>query len=144
MHDWVRQRPVTRAEIPMGRHAVRAWRRLDRGVRNDVRSRARQGLGHPDPAVAGIAVGRARNTLGRGFAVRYAFRVLLVLIGVLGAAALVNRLTSTPPGQYVILVIIALVGGIVTHATARREAEQVEEANLNTLRADQTDHGSLG
>jgi hypothetical protein len=76
---------MTNAEIPTGRQAARAWKRLDRGVRKDVWRRARQGLGHPDPAVAAIAIGWARYTLTRSFAVRYAGRMFVGLIVALGA-----------------------------------------------------------
>jgi hypothetical protein len=50
-------------EVPRGRLAVQAWRRLDRHTRRDVTRYARRGIGHPDPQVAAIAVGRAQATL---------------------------------------------------------------------------------
>lgn len=50
-------------EVPRGRQAVQAWRRLDRRTRREVTRYARRGLGHPDPQVAAIAVGRAQATL---------------------------------------------------------------------------------
>jgi hypothetical protein len=64
-----RRRPSRRViglaniDIPRGRQAVQAWRRLDRRTRREVIRRARRGLGHPDPRVAAIAVGRAQATL---------------------------------------------------------------------------------
>jgi hypothetical protein len=133
---------MTDTEIPTGRQAARAWKRLDRGVRKDVWRRGRQGLGHPDPAVAAIAVGQARYILSRSYAVRYAGRLFVALPAALGLAALLNRVGSPDPFLYVIAVTVAVPTGIVTHTMARREAKQVEEANLNTLRAGHTDHGS--
>ena len=50
-------------EVPRGRQAVQAWRRLDRRTRRDVTWLAQRGAGHPDPQVAAIAVGRAQATL---------------------------------------------------------------------------------
>src|SRR6266511_3012315 len=134
---------MTNAEIPMGRQAARAWKRLDAGVRKEVWRRARQGLGHPDPAVASMAMGGARYTLSRSFCERYWARMVVVLIGALGAAALLNRLISPDPNLYVIAVIASLSSGIITYTKARLLAEQMEEANTNTLRAAPTDHESV-
>jgi hypothetical protein len=50
-------------EIPRGRQAVWAWRRLDRRTCRDVTWLAQRGIGHPDPRVAAIAVGRAQAML---------------------------------------------------------------------------------
>ena len=134
---------MTNAEIPVGRQTARAWKRLDRGVRKDVWRRARQGLGHPDPAVAAIAVGWARYILSQGYAVRYAGRLFVALIATLGLAALLNRVGSPDPFLYVIAVTVAVPTGIVIHTMARREAKQVEEANMNTLRTGHTHHESV-
>src|SRR5215203_4298512 len=133
---------MTNAEIPTGRQAARAWKHLGPGVRKDVWRRARQGIGHPDPAVAALAIGRARYTLSRSFAVRYWGRVFVVLIGGLGVVALLNRLTSPDVNLYVIAVVASFSSGVVTHTKARRDAKQLEEANLNTLRTGHTDHRS--
>jgi len=69
--------------------------------------------------------------------------MVVVLIGALGAAALLNRLISPDPNLYVIAVIASLSSGIITYTKARRLAEQMEEANTNTLRAGHTDHESV-
>jgi hypothetical protein len=47
--------------IPQGQAARDAWAALPDGVRAEVIRLARNGQGHPDPAVAAIAVGRIRN-----------------------------------------------------------------------------------
>jgi len=117
---------MTDAEIPTGRQAARAWKHLDAGVRKDAWRRARQGLGHPDPAVAALAVGWARYTLSRSFAVRYAGRMFVGLIVALGGVALLNRVGSPESFLYVNAVTVFVVGGIVTYTMARREAERLE------------------
>jgi hypothetical protein len=48
------------ATIPTGRAARTAWRRLGRRTKGEVLQRAAQDQGHPDPMVAGVAVGFAR------------------------------------------------------------------------------------
>ena len=50
-------------DIPRGKQAVQAWRRLDWRTRQAVIRRGWRGLGHPDPGVAAIAVGRAQVML---------------------------------------------------------------------------------
>jgi hypothetical protein len=135
---------MTNAEIPIGRQAVGAWKRLDAGVRKDVWRRARQGLGHPDPAVAAIAIGRAHYTLSRSFAVWYWGPMFVMITGVgLGLAALLNRLGSPDRALYVIVVIVSFSSGIMNYTKLRRDAKQLEEANMNTFRTGHTDHGSL-
>jgi hypothetical protein len=54
---------LTSIDIPSGKQAVRAWRRLDWRTRQTVIRRAWRGLGHPDLGVAAIAVGRAQALL---------------------------------------------------------------------------------
>jgi hypothetical protein len=46
---------------PEGTTARRAWRKLDEDTRRQVYALARQGKPHPDPTVAGIAYGWARQ-----------------------------------------------------------------------------------
>jgi hypothetical protein len=135
---------MTNPEIPVGRQAVRAWKRLDADVRKDVWRRALKGLGHPDPAVAVLAVVRARCTLSHSFSVRYWGCLFIVLTGVVGLVAVLDRLTSLDPDHlYVIAITISFSSGIRGYTGVRREAKQLEEANLNTLRAGHTDDGSL-
>jgi hypothetical protein len=133
---------MTNAEIPVGRQAVRTWRRLDTGVRKDVWRRARQGLGYPDRAVAALAVGRARYTLSRSFFVWYWGCLFIVITGVgLGLVAVFVRLSRVD--VYVVVAAISFSRGVRSYTKVRREAKQLEEANLNTLRDGHTDDGSL-
>lgn len=134
---------MTNAEIPTGRQAARAWKSLDAGVRKDVWRRAPQGMGHPDPAVAAIAIGRARYTLSRSFSVRY-WGLMFVMTGaVLGLLAVLDRLTrSSDPSLYVIVIVISFSRGPMTYTKVRRDAKQLEEANMNTFRTGHTDNGS--
>src|SRR5262245_7032968 len=102
----------------MGRQAVRAWRRLDRGVRKDVRRRARQGMGHPDPAVAAIAIGRARYILSRSVSVRSWSVVLVVTTGAaLGFAALLDRVSGLGPLSYVVVLVATFSSQAMTATT---------------------------
>jgi hypothetical protein len=134
---------MTNAEIPTGRQAARAWKHLDAGVRKDVWRRARQGLGHPDPAVAAIAVGRARRSLSRSVFVRYWGLIFVAFTcPLLALAAVLDRVTRLGP-FYVLAITISFTSGALGCIRARREVEQMEEANMNTLRAaGHTDHGS--
>jgi hypothetical protein len=135
---------MTNAEIPTGRQAIRAWKRLNAGVRKDVRRRARQGLGHPDPVVAAIAIGQARYALSRSVSVRSWSVALVVTTGAgLGVAALLDRVSGLGPLSYVVVLGAALSSEVMTITTIRRDAKQMEEANMNTLRAGHSDHGSL-
>jgi hypothetical protein len=135
---------MTNAEIPMGRQAERAWKRLDAGVRKDVLRRARQGMGHPDPAMAAIAIGRARYALSLSFSVRYWSIVLFVITGAgLGLAAVLDRVARLGPLSYVVAFVPAFSVGVMSYTMFRRDAKQMGEANMSTFRAGHTDHGSL-
>ncbi|SRR6266508_1219198 len=134
---------MANTEIPMGRHAVRAWKRLDADVRKEAWRRARQGLGHPDPAVAALAVGRARYTLSLSFSVRYWGLIFVVITGVaIGLLAVLDRLVRVSPVLYMVIIVVSLINGVMRYAEARRNAEQMEEANMTTLRTGYTEHGS--
>jgi hypothetical protein len=107
---------MTNAEIPMGRQAARAWKRLDAGVRKDVWRCVPQGTGHPDPAVAAIAIGRARYTLSRSFSVRYwGFMFVTITCPFVGLAAVLDRVTRLGPVSYVLTIVICFTNGAMTY-----------------------------
>ena len=134
---------MTDAEIPVGRQAVRAWKRLDADVRKDVWRRARQGLGHPDPALAALAVGQARYLQSLGFSVPFWSGLFILITGIgVGLLAVLDRLTRLDPIDYVIVVGISLLNGVTSYTRFCRQANQLEKANLNRLSADHTDAGS--
>jgi hypothetical protein len=133
---------MTNAEIPMGREAARAWKRLDAGARKDVWRRARQGVGHPDPAVAAIAIGRARYTLSRSFSVEYSRRLLVIAAATVGFAAVLDRVMTLGPIIYVVAIVNSFAAGVWTYTRVRRDAKQMEQANMNTFTAGHTNHGS--
>ena len=131
-----------RAEIPVGSQAVRAWKSLDPGVRKDVIRRSRKNMGYPDPVVAAIAIGRARYTLSLSlwYWVRH-FGVITIIL--LGLAAMLDRMTTLDDNLYLTVITASLSSGIMRYREVRRDAEQLEWANLKTFTADRTDHGSV-
>jgi hypothetical protein len=133
---------MTNAEIPIGRQAARAWKRLDASVRKDVWRRAPYGVGHPDPSVAAIAIGRARYTLSGSFAVRYWGRLLVIAAATVGFAGLLDRVMTLGPMIYVIAIVISFSGGVWSYTEVRRHAKQMEQANMNTVTAGHINHGS--
>jgi hypothetical protein len=116
-------------DIPRGKQAVQAWRRLDWRTRQTVIQLAWRGLGHPDPGIAAIAVGRAQATL-RAPLRRW------VLVGV--ASSLVGwavfwalgRLFSGLDDQWLWLPISLTLGSL---ARLWVQARQIERVNLATL-----------
>jgi hypothetical protein len=118
-------------EVPRGPQAVQAWRRLDRRTRRDVTRLAQRGIGHPDPQVAAIAVGRAQATLQAPLW-RWALVVVAsLLIGwplTWGLGLLLGGLDD----QWIwfSVPISSALGMLVV---LRVQARQLERANLATL-----------
>jgi hypothetical protein len=118
-------------EVPRGRQAVQAWRRLDRHTRREVTRYARRGLGHPDPQVAAIAVGRAQATLGAPLRRLALFVVASLLVNWPLAWAL-GRLLGGLDDQWLwFWVPVSLTLG--TLVALRVLARQLERVNLATL-----------
>ena len=118
-------------EVPRGRQAIQAWRRLDRRTRQDVTWLAWQGIGHPDPQVAAIAVGRAQATL-RAPLWRWALGVVAVLLISWPLMWGLGRLLGGPDDQWFwfSLPISSTLGRLVVLGV---QARQLERANLVTL-----------
>jgi hypothetical protein len=95
-------------DIPRGKQAVQAWRRLGWRTRQEVIQWAWRGLGHPDPGVATIAVGRAQVML------RASLRRWVLVVG---ASLLVN--------WPLLWVIGRLMGGLAVQWVQWRQVERV-------------------
>jgi hypothetical protein len=100
-------------------------------------------MGYPDPTVAAIAVGRARYTRSLRAFVRYWGLFFVVITGAaVGLLVVLDRVTRLGPLSYVLAITISFTSGAIGYTKARRDARQLEEANMNTLRTRHTDHGS--
>jgi hypothetical protein len=124
-------RGLANIEVPRGRQAVQAWRRLDRRTRRDVTLLAWQGIGHPDPQVAAIAVGRAQATL-RLPLWRWALVVVASLLVGWSLTWGLGRLLGGLDDQWIWfwVPISSALGMLVV---LRVQARQLERANLATL-----------
>ena len=118
-------------DIPRGRQAMRAWRALDRRTRREVVRRARQGLGHPDPRVAVIAVGWAQAVLTAPLW-RWVVVVGMGLLGALAGVWTFNRLAEPDVGLGV-WVGVSIGCTPTPLVVIRMQARQVERANIATL-----------
>jgi hypothetical protein len=119
-------------DIPRGKQAVQAWRRLDRRTRREVARRARRGVGHPNPAVAAIAVGRAQVML-RAPLRRWVLAGVASLLVNWPLAWVIGRLLGTLDDRWLWFWLpIALTPG--TLAALRIPARQIERANLLMVR----------
>jgi hypothetical protein len=120
--------------IPHGSQARLAWRQLDRRTRREVTQRARRGLGHPDPRVAAIAVGRAQATLRvplwRWVAAGLVVAAAGCVVGwLLASWLLAGWLDASAPGLWFwieLTIAFSLVPGMAARAVAR----WIERANL--------------
>jgi|SRR5215217_1279663 len=115
-------------DVPGGRQAIQAWRGLDREIRREVLRRARQGVGHPDPRVAAIAVGRTRATLRAPLWRWVAVAVLGLVVGWV-LVWLIGALDG-PWWLRLGLLVGPVLGGL---AAWRVRLRQIEEANRQTL-----------
>jgi hypothetical protein len=118
-------------DIPGGRQAIQAWRGLDRETRREVLRRARQGVGHPDPRVAAIAVGRTRATLRAPLWRWVAVAVLGLVVGWV-LLWLLSHLIGALDGPWWLrlgLLLGPMLGGL---AAWRVRLRQIEEANRQT------------
>jgi hypothetical protein len=114
--------------IPRGSQARLAWRQLDRRTRREVTRRARRGLGHPDPRVAAIAVGRAQATLTVPLW-RWVAAGLVAAAASCGVGWLLASWLASAPGLWFLIeftIAFSLVPGMV----ARTVARWIERANL--------------
>ena len=119
-------------DIPNGRQAIQAWRRLDRGTRREVIRRARHGVGHPDPQVAAIAVGRTRATLRAPlwrWAVVAAMGLAVCWVLVWLLSHLIGGLDA-PWWLRLVLLIGSVLGGL---AALRVQLRRIEQANVQML-----------
>lgn len=119
-------------DIPNGRQAIQAWRRLDRGTRREVIRRARHGVSHPDPQVAAIAVGRMRATLQtplRRWAVVAAMGLAVCWVLVWLLSQLIGGL-GAPWWLRLVLLIGPVLGGL---AVLRVQLRRIEKANVQML-----------
>jgi len=130
---------MANTEIPTSRQAVRAWKRLDADVRNDVWRRARQGMGYPDPAVAATAVGRARYALSPRAFLRYWGLYFVVITGAaVGLLAALDRVTRLGPIPYIVVITMSFGHGVTGYTRVRQDAKRMEEANIHTLKTGHT------
>ena len=112
-------------DTPPRRQAVQAWRRLDRRTRWEV---ARRGVGHPDPRVAVIAVGRARATL-RAPLRRWVMAAVAAWLVNAPLGWVILRLMGGPDDRWFWLWMpITMTPGPLM--ALRVQARQVERANL--------------
>jgi hypothetical protein len=118
------------ATIPTGRAARTAWRRLSRSKKREVLERAALDQGHPDPAVAAVAVGFARWELA------YPSWVSIVwALGPVVVAAVLDWLLSGLP----LLTACALAVSVAVwrgRRAGRQLMERMERVNLAVLRND--------
>ncbi len=137
---------------PQGAAARVAWRQLDPSVRKAVRRGARRLTPHPDPAVAAIAVGYARDGLdrlrlpGRRFTIGLLSMVLaLVFIALaLSPAAWRSPVSSSLLAAYIaVLACCGVVAAVAFSVAFRRiggrrrgvTLARMELVNLRTLPA---------
>jgi hypothetical protein len=118
-------------DIPRGKQAVQAWRRLDWRTRQAVIRLAWRGLGHPDPGIAAIAVGRAQATL-RAPLRRWVLVVVASWLFGWAVFWVLGRLISGLDDQWLWLwlPISSTLGYLVV---LRVQAGQLERVNLATL-----------
>ncbi len=127
-------------DIPAGRAALAGWRALPAATRADVVRLARQGRGHPDPAVARTAVGYGRTwRLRARWAVLVFYLVALLQIPPPNA---VRELTSDRVVGAVLaarlavgVAFLALLIVLAALATRHRRAQPIEIANVRVLLA---------
>jgi hypothetical protein len=116
--------------IPTGRAARTAWRRLGRSTKREVLERAAQDQGHPDPAVAAVAVGFARWE--RAYP---SWIAIVTALGFVVVAGVLDWLLSGLPLLTVcaVAVAVAIWRG---RASGRRMTERLGRANLAVLHGD--------
>ncbi|HEX8858424.1 MAG TPA: hypothetical protein VGC06_04890 [Actinomycetes bacterium] len=119
-------------DIPCGKQAVQAWRRLDWRTRQAVIRLAWRGLGHPDPGIAAIAVGRAQATL-RASLRRWVLVVLASLLVNWPLLWVIGRLIGglDDDQRLWFWLPISLTPGAL--AALWVQARQIERVNLATL-----------
>ena len=115
-------------DIPNGRQAIQAWRRLDHGTRQEVIRRARHGVSHPDPQVAAIAVGRTRATLWR-WAVVAAMGLAVCWVLVWLLSHLIGGLEA-PWWLRLVLLLGPVLGGLAALCV---QLCRIEKANVQML-----------
>lgn len=114
-------------DIPRGKQAVQAWRRLGWRTRRAVIRRAWRGLGHPDPGVAAIALGRAQVML-RAPLRRWVVVVVASLLVNWPVAWALSRLMGGLDERFWFWLPIDLIPGAL--AAMWIQARRIERANL--------------